>query len=65
MCWSKDRFRGGVNKITKAIVRGFVLDIEAIRVKNSEFRRILCMAKHCPLVVMALKLQEETGRETS
>src|SRR5665647_2409413 len=48
--------RGGVMK-------GFVQDIEGLAVKNSEFRRVLYTAKHCQLVVMALKPKEEIGAE--
>jgi mannose-6-phosphate isomerase-like protein (cupin superfamily) len=45
------------------IMKGFVKDIESIAVKNEEFRRVLYTAKHCQLVVMALKLKEEIGAE--
>ena len=31
--------------------------------KNEEFRRVLYTAKHCQLVVMALKPKEEIGME--
>ena len=36
-------------------MKGFVQDIEDLAVKNGEFRRVLYTAKHCQLVVMALK----------
>ena len=36
-------------------MKGFVQDIEGLAVKNKEFRRVLYTAKHCQLVVMALK----------
>ncbi len=44
-------------------MKGFVQDIEAITVANDDFRRVLYTAKHCQLVVMALKPQEEIGEE--
>lgn len=36
-------------------MKGFVQDIEGLAVRNDEFRRVLYTAKHCQLVVMALK----------
>src|SRR6476661_4087545 len=45
------------------IMKGFVQDIEGLAVKNNEFRRVLYTAKHCQLVVMALKPREEIGTE--
>jgi len=44
-------------------MKGFVQDIEHLAVKNDEFRRVLYTAKHCQLVVMALKPKEEIGAE--
>ena len=44
-------------------MKGFVQDIEGLAVKNDEFRRVLYTAKHCQLVVMALKPNEEIGAE--
>ena len=44
-------------------MKGFVQDIEGIAVRNDEFRRVLYTAKHCQLVVMALKPKEEIGAE--
>jgi mannose-6-phosphate isomerase-like protein (cupin superfamily) len=44
-------------------MKGFVKDIEGLAVKNNEFRRVLYTAKHCQLVVMALKPNEEIGAE--
>lgn len=44
-------------------MKGFVKDIEDLSVKNEEFRRVLYTAKHCQLVVMALKPKEEIGAE--
>ncbi len=44
-------------------MKGFVKDIEGLAVKNEEFRRVLYTAKHCQLVVMALKPKEEIGTE--
>jgi hypothetical protein len=37
------------------IMKGFVNDIESLAVTNEDFRRVLYTAKHCQLVVMALK----------
>ncbi len=44
-------------------MKGFVHDIEQLAVKNHEFRRVLYTAKHCQLVLMALKPKEEIGAE--
>lgn len=44
-------------------MRGFVQNIEDSAVKNDAFRRVLYTAKHCQLVVMALKPKEEIGAE--
>ncbi|MFZ4657302.1 MAG: cupin domain-containing protein [Caldilineaceae bacterium] len=44
-------------------MKGFVQDIERLAVKNDDFRRVLYTAKHCQLVVMALKPREEIGME--
>ena len=44
-------------------MRGFAQDIEGGAVKNEAFRRVLYTAKHCQLVVMALKSKEEIGAE--
>ena len=44
-------------------MKGFVKDIEGLAVKNLEFRQVLYTAKHCQLVVMALKPKEEIGTE--
>ena len=45
------------------VMKGFVQDIESLAIKNDEFRRVLYTAKHCQLVVMALKPKEEIGAE--
>jgi mannose-6-phosphate isomerase-like protein (cupin superfamily) len=45
------------------IMKGFVQDIEDLAVKNDEFRRVIYTAKHCQLVLMALKPKEEIGAE--
>ena len=45
-------------------MKGFVQDIEDLAVKNDEFRRVLYTARHCQLVLMALKPREEIGAET-
>jgi mannose-6-phosphate isomerase-like protein (cupin superfamily) len=44
-------------------MKNFVKIIEDITVKNEEFRKVLYAAKHCQIVVMALKPTEETGME--
>ena len=44
-------------------MKGFVKDIEGLAVQNEKFRRVLYTAKHCQLVVMALKPKEEIGAE--
>jgi len=44
-------------------VKGFVQDIEEIAVRNIDFRQVLYTAKHCQLVIMALKPNEEIGLE--
>ncbi|MGE5362422.1 MAG: cupin domain-containing protein [Bacteroidales bacterium] len=44
-------------------MKGFVEDIEELAVQNADFRRVLYTAKHCQLVVMALKPGEEIGAE--
>ena len=44
-------------------MKGFIKDIESIAVKNVDFRQVLYTAKHCQLVVMALKPKEEIGAE--
>ena len=44
-------------------MKGFVQDIEAIAVKNEDFRQVLYTATHCQLVLMALKPKEDIGAE--
>ena len=44
-------------------MKGFVRDIERLAVKNTDFRQVLYTARHCQLVVMALKPKEEIGLE--
>ena len=44
-------------------MKGFVQDIEALAVKNDEFRRVLYTAKHCQLVLMSLNPKGEIGAE--
>jgi len=55
-------FTSGKNK-KGVVMKGFVQNIEDLTVKNEEFRRVLYTAKHCQLVVMALKPKEEIGAE--
>ena len=44
-------------------MKGFVQDIEGLAIKNDAFRQVLYTAKHCQLVIMALKPKEEIGAE--
>jgi mannose-6-phosphate isomerase-like protein (cupin superfamily) len=44
-------------------MKGFVQDIEALAVKNADFRRVLYTARNCQLVLMSLKPNEEIGAE--
>lgn len=44
-------------------MKGFIDDIERLALDNEAFRRVLYTAKHCQLVVMALKPGEEIGAE--
>jgi mannose-6-phosphate isomerase-like protein (cupin superfamily) len=44
-------------------MKGFVKNIESLAVKNDDFRRVLYTAKHCQLVLMALKPKGEIGAE--
>ena len=44
-------------------MKGFVQDIEGLAIKNDAFRQVLYTAKHCQLVIMALKPREEIGAE--
>ena len=44
-------------------MKGFIKDVEALAVKNEEFRRVVYTAQHCQLVLMALGPQEEIGAE--
>ncbi len=44
-------------------MKGYVQDIEGIATENEAFRRVLYTARHCQLVVMALKPREEIGAE--
>jgi len=44
-------------------MKGFVEDIEALATDSTDFRQVLYTAKHCQLVIMALKADEEIGEE--
>jgi len=44
-------------------MKGFVQDIESAAVRNDDFRRVLYTARHCQLVLMALRPGEEIGAE--
>jgi mannose-6-phosphate isomerase-like protein (cupin superfamily) len=57
-----ERPMGQLNK-KGIIMKGFVQNIEDLAVKNDEFRRVIYTAKHCQLVLMALKPKEEIGAE--
>jgi mannose-6-phosphate isomerase-like protein (cupin superfamily) len=52
-----------VNITKGAMMKGFVQNIEDLAMKNNDFRRVLYTAKHCQLVVMALRPNEEIGAE--
>lgn len=45
-------------------MKGFIKNIEDLAVRNSDFRQVLYTAKHCQLVLMALKPKEDIGEET-
>jgi mannose-6-phosphate isomerase-like protein (cupin superfamily) len=44
-------------------MKGFVQNIEGLATANDDFRQVLYTAKHCQLVIMALKPNEEIGAE--
>ena len=44
-------------------MKGYVKNIESLAIKNNEFRQVLYTAKHCQLVLMALKPKEDIGEE--
>ncbi len=44
-------------------MKGFIQDIESLAVRNDDFRRVLYTARHCQLVLMALRPMEEIGAE--
>jgi len=44
-------------------MKGYVVNIEKITGRNSNFRQVLYTAKHSQLVVMSLKPGEEIGEE--
>lgn len=44
-------------------MKGFIKNIEDLAIKNSDFRQVLYTAKHCQLVLMALKPKEDIGAE--
>ena len=44
-------------------MHGFLESIEDLTIKNTDFRRVVYTAKHCQLVLMALKAGEEIGAE--
>lgn len=44
-------------------MKGFVQNIEKATLENSNFRKVLYTAKHCQLVLMSLKANEEIGME--
>src|SRR4030042_150892 len=45
-------------------MKGYKVNIEELTNFNSDFRQVLYTAKHCQLVIMALKPNEEIGVET-
>lgn len=44
-------------------MKGYVNNIESQALKNNDFRQVLYTAKHCQLVLMALKPREDIGEE--
>jgi len=44
-------------------MKGYIQNIEALTVKNEDFRQVLYTARNCQLVLMALKPKEEIGME--
>ncbi len=44
-------------------MRGYKNNIEKLALENNNFRAVLYTAKHCQLVLMALKPNEEIGAE--
>jgi mannose-6-phosphate isomerase-like protein (cupin superfamily) len=44
-------------------MKGYIQDIEALAIENSDFRRVLYTAKHSQLVLMALVPGEDIGAE--
>jgi mannose-6-phosphate isomerase-like protein (cupin superfamily) len=44
-------------------MKGFVENIEDLATTNDDFRQVLYTARHCQLVIMALKPDEEIGEE--
>lgn len=44
-------------------MKGFIGNIEAETLHNKNFRKVLYTAKHCQLVLMSLKPNEEIGEE--
>ncbi len=44
-------------------MKGFNINIEKETLKNTNFRQVLYTAKHCQLVLMSLKPNEEIGTE--
>ena len=44
-------------------MKGFCSNIEKDTLENENFRKVLYTAKHCQLVLMSLKPNEEIGME--
>ena len=44
-------------------MRGYTTNIEQATKENNNFRKVLYTAKHCQLVLMSLKPNEEIGME--
>ena len=44
-------------------MKGFHANLEQETLKNSDFRKVLYTAKHCQLVLMSLRPNEEIGME--
>ena len=44
-------------------MKGFLINIEKVTLKNNNFRKVLYTAKHLQLVLMSLKVREDIGEE--
>jgi mannose-6-phosphate isomerase-like protein (cupin superfamily) len=44
-------------------MKGYIKNLESQTLNNSNFRQVIYTAKHCQLVLMALKSKEDIGEE--